>query len=53
MSLYIEGKALRKLQLGIKVDKASAALAAAATSLFTVAGGRVLMTGFIGTITVA
>lgn len=53
MSDYIAGKALRKLQYGIKVDKAAAALAAAATTLFTVSGGRVLMTGFIGTITAA
>ena len=53
MSDYIDGKALRKLILGKKVERASEALTNAATSLFTVAGGRVLMTGFIGEITVA
>ena len=53
MSDFMDGKAFRKLILGKKVDRAAADLAAAATSLFTVHTGRVLMTGFIGTITTA
>ena len=51
MSDYLDGQAFRKLRLGRKVDKAAANLTNAATTLFTVSAGRVLMTGFIGTIT--
>ncbi len=47
------GQALRKLQLGIKVEKAAIALGTSGTTLFTIAGGRILMTGLIGECTVA
>lgn len=53
MSDYQAGKALRRLHLGIKADRAAAALAAATTPYYTIATGRVLLTGLIGTITVA
>ena len=49
---FISGLALRKLLLGIKVDKASFTLPATATgSLFTVTGGRILLTSIIGEVT--
>lgn len=41
------------IQLGICVKRAAAALAAALTPIFTIAGGPVLMTAFFGKITVA
>ncbi len=54
MSDYIDGKALRKLLLGVKVEKTATALPAGTSgNLFTIAGGRVLMTGIIGECTVA
>lgn len=52
MSEYVDGKSLRKLMLGLKVDHAAEAVAAALTPIFTVAGGRILMTGFLGEMTV-
>jgi hypothetical protein len=47
------GIALRKLILGNKVDRAAATFVAALTPIFTITGGRVLMTSFFGTMTVA
>jgi hypothetical protein len=41
------------IQLGICVERAAAALAAAQTAIFTVSVGAVLMTAFFGKITVA
>ena len=41
------------IQLGIRVERAAANLAGAATTIFTVSGGAVLMTGFYGKITTA
>lgn len=41
------------IQLGIMVERAAAALAAALTPIFTITGGPVLMTGFFGYISVA
>jgi hypothetical protein len=41
------------IQLGICVKRAAAALAAAQTPIFTIAGGAVLLTAFFGKITVA
>jgi len=49
-----KGMALRKLKLGTKVEKAATALPSSTTgTLFTVAGGRVLITGLVGECTVA
>ena len=54
MSDYIAGKALRKLLLGKKVDRATATLPQGdAGAIFTIAGGKVLMTGIVGEVTVA
>jgi hypothetical protein len=41
------------IQLGIRVERAAANLAAALTPIFTVTGGAVLMTAFYGKITTA
>jgi len=48
-----EKKAIISVVLGIRVDRATEALAAALTPLFTIVGGKVLMTGFYGVITTA
>lgn len=53
MSSGIPGKKLRDLTFGGRVDRATAVLPATAYgALFTVAGGRVLVTGLIGEFTV-
>ena len=53
MSEYIAGKAVRKLLLGVKVDRASATLPqTAAAPIFNVIGGRVAMIGILGEVTV-
>jgi hypothetical protein len=41
------------LVVGMRVDRAAAAFAAALTPIFTISGGAVLMTGFFGKMTVA
>lgn len=48
-----KGKALRELTLGFTVATTAATLAAALTPMFTITGGRVLMTTFRGVISVA
>lgn len=54
MDTYIEGKALRKLLLGRKVDRATATLPqGAAAAIYNIVGGRVLMTAIVGEVTVA
>jgi len=54
MSDYIAGKALRKLLLGKKVDRATATLPqGTAGAIYNIAGGRVLMTAIVGEVTVA
>jgi hypothetical protein len=49
MANLLEGKALRQLLLGKKVERATAAHAAATTPYFTINTGRVLLTGLVGT----
>jgi hypothetical protein len=52
MATLIAGKSLRTIGFGIKVDKATAALPQTTTgTLFTVSGGRVLLTGIVGEVT--
>ncbi len=52
MSDYIAGKALRKLLLGKKVERATATLPqSTAAAIFTIATGRVLLTQIIGEVT--
>lgn len=53
MANLLEGKALRQLILGKKVDREAATHAAATTPYFTINTGRVLLTGLVGHITVA
>jgi len=53
MANLLEGKALRQLILGKKVERAAATHIAATTPYFNVLTGRVLVTGLIGTVTVA
>lgn len=52
MSVLIQGAQLRMIGLGTKVDKATATLPASTTgSLFTVTGGRVMVTSIVGRVT--
>ena len=53
MGDYVDGKAIRKLQLGIMCPRAAAGHAAATTPYFNVVGGRILVTGLVGLVTVA
>jgi len=54
MSDYNEGKAIRKLHLGIMVERAAAALpSSGAGDIYTIVGGKVLMTALVGEVTVA
>jgi hypothetical protein len=52
MATLVPGRDLRKIQFGNKVDRATAALPQTATgTLFTVSGGRILLTGIVGEVT--
>jgi hypothetical protein len=52
MSILIQTDQLRTLALGVKVDRATAALPATTTgSIFTVTVGRILVTNIIGLVT--
>lgn len=53
MSDYIAGKALRKLLLGKKVERATATLPqTTAAAIFNIVGGRVAITRIVGEVTV-
>ena len=51
MADFLEGKAVRKIALGLKVDNAIAAVDNGANDIFEVVGGRVMMVDFIGEVT--
>lgn len=52
MSEFLEGKAVRKLLLGIKVDRATATLPqTVAAAIFNILGGRVKVTQIVGEVT--
>lgn len=52
MSVVIQGDQLRAIELGRKVSKAAFTLpASTSTEIFTVAGGRVLITSLVGEVT--
>lgn len=52
MSVLISGPQVRQVLLGSKVDKAAATLPASTTqTLFTVTGGRILLTSIVGEVT--
>lgn len=53
MSVLIQGSQLRDILFGRRVQKATGTLTAATVSLFTVAGGKVLLTSIIGEVTTA
>jgi hypothetical protein len=53
MSVLIQGDQVRAITLGILVNKATGTVANGATSLFTIAGGRVLITSLVGRVTTA
>jgi hypothetical protein len=54
MSVLNDGDAFRKAILGLKVSRATATLPATTqAAIFTVAGGQVLVTSLIGTVTTA
>lgn len=54
MSTILQGDQLRTLRYGMEVNRATAALPqTAAGSLFTVSGGRVLVTSILGEVTTA
>lgn len=52
MTVIIQGSQLREILLGVKVEEPAAVLPATGTShIFTVAGGRVVVTALIGQVT--
>jgi len=52
MSTIVSGTSLRQIGLGIKVDRATAALPQTTHSpIFTISGGRVLITSIVGEVT--
>jgi hypothetical protein len=53
MSVLIQGDQIRAITLGILVSKATGTVANGTTSLFTIAGGRVLITSLVGRVTTA
>lgn len=53
MSVIIQGSQLRTVLYGTRVEKATGTLAATTISLFTVAGGKVLITSIVGEVTTA
>lgn len=54
MSVIIQSDQLRTLLLGNKIDRATATLPQTATgSIFTVAGGRIVLTSLVGEVTTA
>ncbi|MCI0687231.1 MAG: hypothetical protein L0Y54_08350 [Sporichthyaceae bacterium] len=52
MSVLIQGSQLRDILFGRRVQKATGTLTAATVGLFTVSGGKVLLTSIIGEVTV-
>jgi hypothetical protein len=53
VSVLIQGESLRLALFGTRVEKATGTLTAATVSLFTVAGGKVLVTSLVGEVTTA
>jgi hypothetical protein len=53
MTTIINGNELRTILLGTRVEKATGTLTAATVPLFTVAGGKVLVTSIVGEVTTA
>lgn len=54
MSVIVQGSQLRALALGVRVDRATATLPQSTDqAIFTIAGGRVLITSLVGQVTTA
>jgi hypothetical protein len=53
MSVLIQGDQLRTILFGNRVEKSTGTLAASTISLFTVSGGKVLITSITGEVTTA
>jgi hypothetical protein len=53
MSVLIQGDQIRSILLGVRVSKATGTVANGATTLFTIAGGRVVVTSLVGRVTTA
>lgn len=53
MSVIIQGSQLRTILLGSQVSKATGVVANGTTSLFTITGGRIVLTSLVGRVTVA
>lgn len=51
MTAIIQGDQVRQIALGTRVLKSTGVVASGTTTLFTVAGGRVLLTGLLGRVT--
>jgi hypothetical protein len=53
MSVLLSGDQLRTISLGTRVEKSTGTLAASTVPLFTIAGGRILLTTCYGLVTTA
>jgi len=53
MSTLIQGDQVRAILLGVRVEKSTGTLAATTIPLFTVSGGKVLITSLVGEVTTA
>jgi len=53
MSTLVKGTDLRRILLGTRVEKSTGTLAATTVALFTVAGGKVMLTSIVGEVTTA
>lgn len=53
MTTMIQGSQVRSLLFGVRVEKSTGTLAATTIPLFTVAGGKVLLTSIVGEVTTA
>lgn len=53
MSVIIQGTQLRDILFGRRVEKSTGTLAASTVGLFTIAGGKVLITSIVGEVTTA
>ncbi|MBO3751540.1 hypothetical protein J5X84_36170 [Streptosporangiaceae bacterium NEAU-GS5] len=51
MSVLVQGDQIRSILLGVRVSKATGTVANGITTLFTIAGGRVVLTSLVGRVT--
>jgi hypothetical protein len=51
MSVLVQGDQIRSILLGVRVSKATGTVANGTTTLFTIAGGRVVLTSLVGRVT--